>query len=100
MVVVIFRARVKNAEPAYDETGARMRALAFEKYGCLAFHAMADGDDELAISYWPDEDHVARWRADPAHREAQRVGRERWYASYAIDVAHVTRSYARDLVDG
>ena len=32
------------------------------------------------------------WAEDAAHRDAQRRGRERWYSTYAIEVAEVVRT--------
>jgi heme-degrading monooxygenase HmoA len=70
-----------------------MRELALSEFGCLAFHAVTEGDEEVALSYWPDEAAVRAWRAHPEHAAAQRIGRERWYHSYWVEVAEVTRQY-------
>ncbi|MFC9130197.1 hypothetical protein ACFT4A_25520 [Streptomyces sp. NPDC057099] len=32
--------------------------------------------------------------AQPEHLQAQRLGRERWYSSYSVEVARVERAYA------
>ena len=37
---------------------------------------------------------AAAWRAHPEHREAQRLGRERWLAEYRITVCDVARDYS------
>ncbi|GAB4208204.1 MAG: hypothetical protein Fur0019_13650 [Tibeticola sp.] len=93
MIVVIFRARVAAFDAQYSATAARMRELAISQFGCLAFHAVTEGDEEVALSYWPDEAAVRAWRAHPEHVAAQRMGRERWYRSYSVEVAEVTRQY-------
>jgi heme-degrading monooxygenase HmoA len=36
---------------------------------------------------------VRAWRAHPEHLLAQQAGRERWYASYTVQVAAITREY-------
>ena len=36
------------------------------------------------------------WREQARHRIAQRLGRERWYQYYRIDVAQVVRTNAFD----
>ena len=43
--------------------------------------------------YWPDEASIRAWKQHSDHLAAQRMGRERWYASYTVDVAEVRRSY-------
>jgi heme-degrading monooxygenase HmoA len=37
---------------------------------------------------------AAAWRAHPEHREAQRLGRERWFTEYRITVCDVARDYS------
>lgn len=96
MYVVIFRARVRAFDAEYAQTAARMRDLALSQFGCLEFHAVSEGDSEVALSYWPDEASIRAWRAHPEHRLAQQAGRERWYASYTVQVATITREYAGD----
>lgn len=93
MFVVIFRARIRDLDPKYAEVAARMRALAMEQFGCLDFHAVSEGEHEIALSYWPSEEAIRAWKAHPEHRLAQQAGRERWYESYSVQVASVTREY-------
>lgn len=101
MYVVIFRARVRVLDAEYSRMAGRMRELALGEFGCLGFQAVTEGQDEIALSYWPSEDAIRAWKAHPEHLLAQRTGRERWYESYSVQVAEVTREYgtrpARDL---
>ena len=93
MHVVIFRARIRALDELYLQTASRLRTLALERYGCLAFHALSEGGEEIALSYWPDEAAIRAWNADPEHQQAQRLGRERWYAWHRVEVARVERAY-------
>lgn len=93
MFVVIFRARVKTLDDEYSRMAARMRELALSQFGCLAFHAVTEGHDEVALSYWPSEAAIRAWKSHPEHVLAQQTGRDRWYASYSVEVAQVTRAY-------
>lgn len=95
MVVVIFRARVRAFDDEYARTAARLRELALAEFGCIAFHAVTEGDHEIALSYWPDEEAVRAWRSHPEHVVAQQRGRDTWYRELNVDVATVTRSYQR-----
>ncbi len=94
MLVVIFRARVRQLDEAYAEFAAELRETALRDYGCIAFHSAREGGEEIALSYWPDEDAIRSWRAHTRHLVAQRRGRERWYESYTVQVAQITRGYA------
>ena len=93
MFVVIFRAQVRRFDDEYSRTAARMRDLAIGHFGCLEFHAVTEGDQEVALSYWPDEQSIRAWRNHPEHVLAQQAGRDRWYERYSVQVAEVTREY-------
>ncbi len=93
MYVVIFRAKVRTLDEEYSRVAARMRELALSEFGCLAFHAVTEGADEVALSYWPSEEAIRAWKSHPEHVLAQQTGRARWYASYSVEVAQVTREY-------
>lgn len=93
MYVVIFRATVRSLDADYLRTAARMRELALSEFGCVGFHAVTEGKDEVALSYWPSEASIRAWKSHPEHVEAQRLGRERWYESYSVEVAEITREY-------
>jgi heme-degrading monooxygenase HmoA len=91
--VVIFRARVRSLDAEYVAVAARMRELALGEFGCIEFHAVMEGSDEVALSYWPSEASIRAWKAHPEHLLAQQAGRERWYESYSVQVARMTREY-------
>jgi heme-degrading monooxygenase HmoA len=94
MFVVIFRATARTLDAEYSATAARMRELAMAQFGCLDFVAVTEGDQEVALSYWPDEAHIRAWKQHADHLLAQQLGRERWYSGYKVEVAEITRRYA------
>ncbi len=93
MFVVIFRAKARTLDADYTARAARMRELALKEFGCLDFCAVTEGDQEVALSYWPDEASIRAWKQHTDHLMAQQLGRERWYASYSVEVAEVKRAY-------
>ena len=92
--VVIFRAQARALDADYSAMAAQMRELALTQFGCLDFTAVTEGDQEIAVSYWPDEASIRAWKQHTDHLAAQRLGRERWYAAYSVEVAEVTRRYS------
>lgn len=94
VLVVIFRARIRAFDAEYSAVAARMRELAMKEFGCIEFHAVTEGRDEVALSYWPSEDAIRAWKAHPEHLLAQEAGRSHWYDSYSVQVATVTRGYS------
>lgn len=93
MYVVIFRARVQEMDEDYAATAAALREMALRDFGCLEFHAVSTGDQEIALSYWTDLAAITAWKAQAEHLAAQRLGRERWYSSYRVQIAWVERDY-------
>lgn len=93
MHVVIFRATVRKLDAEYSVVAARMRELALEQFGCIEFHSVTEGVNEVSLSYWPSEESIRAWKAHPEHVLAPLAGRERWYKAYSVQVAEVGREY-------
>jgi heme-degrading monooxygenase HmoA len=93
MYVVIFRAKAGKMDADYATTAARLRELAFASFGCLDFVFATEGDQEIALSYWRDEESIKKWKAHSEHVLAQELGRAKWYASYIVQVAEIKREY-------
>ena len=94
--VVIFRASLISLDAQYSQMADALRQRALAEFGCLEFTAVAEGDDEIALSYWHSLDDIARWRVDSEHRVAQALGREAWYSHYRVEIAEIQRHYTAD----
>ena len=57
------------------------------------FESLATPGKLLSLSFWRDEDAVARWRNQAHHRQAQAAGRSGVFAGYRLRVATVLRDY-------
>ena len=57
------------------------------------FKSLSQDGKILSLSFWRDEEAIARWRQQPQHHAAQRAGRERIFRDYRIRVAAVARDY-------
>jgi heme-degrading monooxygenase HmoA len=57
------------------------------------FESLTQPGKLLSLSFWRDEESVARWRAVDEHRRAQRAGRGQLFADYRLRVAGVIRDY-------
>jgi heme-degrading monooxygenase HmoA len=94
MYVAIFRAKTRALDAEYARTAVRMRELALTQFGCLAFHSVTQGEDEISLSYWSSKEAIRAWKAHPEHVLAHQAGQARWYAAYSVEVAEIKRSYA------
>src|SRR3954470_5150273 len=95
MVVVVFTITHRPDLPVseYEETAARMVEIVSSIPGFLGMEYGATDGGEIVIARFESHESLAEWRNHPEHREAQQLGRERFFASYRIDVCESVRSY-------
>jgi heme-degrading monooxygenase HmoA len=97
LAVIFSSVRTTEDDPGYEATAARMEELASREEGYLGLESYRSSDRSgVTISYWKDEASIAKWKANLEHLVAQKLGREKWYASWSIRVARVERSYASE----
>ena len=94
-VAVIFTNVQTEELDGYAEMAERMETLAAEQPGYLGFESARSGLG-IAVSYWATDADARAWKQVVDHAEAQRLGREQWYASYRVRVATVERDYGKD----
>lgn len=90
---VIFRAEVADFDAEYTAVAARMRDMAIRDYGCRDFTSCTEGSQEIAISYWDNEEQIKLWKQNTEHLVAQGKGRRKWYKSYSVEIVEIVRSY-------
>src|SRR5690242_18507523 len=94
MIIVLFRSRLVGsaAETGYPEMAAEMESIARSMPGFVDVKAFRSDDGErLTVVWWQDEETLKGWREQVRHRVAQRLGREKWYEYYKLEVAEVVR---------
>jgi len=96
MYAVIFKAKLAKLDEEYSRVASRMRELALKEYGCLEFSSVTEGDIEIAISYWKNQDQITSWKNDSEHILAQELGKSKWYESYKVQVVEVIREYSEN----
>ena len=96
MYAVIFRAEINKFDESYSEMAAKMRALAIDEYGCSEFTVVTEGMQEIAISYWKNQEFINKWKQDAQHLVAQKLGRAKWYKSYQVQVVEIIREYSKN----
>ena len=92
MIAVIFTAKVEDLPQQYYDLAKEVRLLA-DDYGCKEFVSVSENGTEIAISYWDSQEQIQKWKQDPIHLKAQKLGQEQWYKSYKVQVVDVLREY-------
>jgi heme-degrading monooxygenase HmoA len=93
---VIITSTPSGEDPeGYAEMGRRMAELGQAQPGYLGRESMiAEDGSDLTVIYYADAASIEAWKAHPEHVRAQRLGQERWYDRYRVEVAVVERTYA------
>ena len=96
-VAVIFHSVRRGDADAdgYAAMADAMEALAAQQPGYLGVRSARDAHtgEGITVSYWRDDASARAWKAVAEHLEAQRRGRDEWYAEYDVIVAEVIRAY-------
>lgn len=97
MMAVIFEVTpAPGQRGAYLDAAAALRPLLAQIDGFISierFESLSAPGKLLSLSFWRDEEAVARWRRQEAHRSTQVAGRDHVFADYRLRVAAVVRDY-------
>lgn len=89
---VIFTATRTAGDQGYAEMAARMVELAEQQPGFLGIESAREAVG-ITVSYWADLDSIKNWKENTEHLNAQKKGRESWYASFKVRISRVERDY-------
>jgi heme-degrading monooxygenase HmoA len=97
MIAIIFESRpYPDQKDRYLDAAARLKPLLADIDGFISverFQSLTDPEKILSISFWRDEEAVAKWRQVEQHRRIQEAGRKAIFADYRLRVASVIRDY-------
>lgn len=97
MMAVIFEVTpAPGQRSAYLDAAAALKPLLAQIDGFVSierFESLSAPGKLLSLSFWRDEEAVACWRQQEAHRSTQAAGRDHVFADYRLRVAAVVRDY-------
>jgi heme-degrading monooxygenase HmoA len=98
-VFIIFRSRLRPESLAeYEVWADRIDALARRQPGFIAIKRFdAEDGERVSIVEFASAAEALTWRNHPEHREAQRLGRERFYSEYDVTVCAQLRRYSFEM---
>lgn len=89
---VIFSSHRTEGGNGYGEMAGRMVELAASQPGFLGLESVRKNLG-ITVSYWESLESIANWKENAEHREAQRIGHQKWYSDFRVRVAKVERDY-------
>ncbi|HAT86054.1 antibiotic biosynthesis monooxygenase family protein [Cohaesibacter gelatinilyticus] len=100
MIAVIFEVEPhEEHKMLYMDIAANLREELEKIEGFLSverFQSLTNPEKILSLSFFENEEAVARWRNLDMHRSAQVAGRSKAFAGYRLRVASVIRDYGKN----
>ena len=92
---VIFTSLRTELDNGYEEMAEKMLDLAAKQPGFLGVESVRE-DLGITVSYWSDLESIKHWKNNLEHREAQKLGYEKWYSAFKTRISKVERDYFKD----
>ncbi|MCW8883106.1 MAG: antibiotic biosynthesis monooxygenase [Sedimenticola sp.] len=89
---VIFTSLRTEGDNGYGAMATKMIELASTQPGFLGIESARE-EVGITVSYWSDLESIKNWKSNLVHQEAQRLGHEKWYASFKTRISKVERDY-------
>ena len=100
MIAIIFESKPHpDQRDRYLDAAARLKPLLADIDGFISverFESLTEPGKILSISFWRDEEAVAKWRQVEQHRRTQQAGRNAVFSDYRLRVATVIRDYGKE----
>ncbi|MBS0248296.1 MAG: antibiotic biosynthesis monooxygenase [Proteobacteria bacterium] len=94
MIVVVFRTRRAPAGfgAEYQDWLTRMSEIAVTMPGYISHKGyVADDGERLTFVEWESMETLRGWMRHPQHAAAKKIGREKFYEFYTVQICDVTR---------
>lgn len=85
---VIFTTKRTEVDEGYADMSAKVEELAKEADGFLGLE-FARNEIGITVSYWRDREAIKAWSENIFHREAKKLGKEKWYAEFHLRICKV-----------
>lgn len=100
MIAVLFEAdALPEAQDRYLQLASELKPLLSDTPGFISierFQSLTTPGKILSLSWWENEESVARWKRNVMHQAAQKEGKQSIFSFYRIRVARVFRDYSSD----
>ena len=93
MIITVFRTRLRpGLRDEYVALVERMIELARTMPGYISHKGFfAEDGERVTIVEFEHEEGMTAWRTHPEHRVAQKLGREKYYLEYSLQVCRLDR---------
>lgn len=89
---VIFASTKSEDLDGFYEMDDRILQIAIDQPGFLGYETVGAPPKNLFISYWKDLEAIDAWRHNALHKEAKKLGFEKWYDRLLTQICKVEHS--------
>ena len=102
MVVVVFRSRIRSENAAeFNALAEELKPVAESMPGFISYKVfVADDGERCSIIEFETAEQLRAWRELGEHAAAQKLGRERFYESYSLQIGEPARESRFDRSTG
>jgi heme-degrading monooxygenase HmoA len=95
VIITLFRSRLRpEHREEYERWATRIHDLAVKMPGFISIKTFtADDGERVSIVEFESKETLRAWREQADHRQAQELGRQKFYSEYRIQVCQPIRDY-------
>ncbi len=92
--VIFVNQRTNDDGEGYSQMADRMVELAQQQPGFLGMESVREPAGKgITVSYWQDLEAIQNWKENLEHINARKLGKEKWYEDYQLQVAKIEHGY-------
>jgi heme-degrading monooxygenase HmoA len=93
-IAAIFTSIRTTIDEGYEEMNRATFAEIQKMDGYLGFESFRNDEGfGVNVSYWRSMECLLAWKNNELHKEAQKLGIEKWYKNYKLRICTVERDY-------
>jgi len=92
--IIIFTTIRTEGDNGYEAMNEKTFKLVEEQHGYLGAESYEnEAGKHVTIVKFKTQEDIKNWRENVVHKEAQKLGREKWYKHYNVKVCKLEREY-------
>ncbi|MGE7946912.1 antibiotic biosynthesis monooxygenase family protein [Lysinibacillus sp. NPDC093688] len=93
--VIFTSQRTEEDGEGYAKMAEVMDELAQKQPGFIRLESARNSEGKgITVSYWESLDAIQAWKENSKHLVAQKLGKEKWYSQYNVEICKVIKDYS------
>ncbi|MEB2302700.1 antibiotic biosynthesis monooxygenase [Lysinibacillus xylanilyticus] len=93
--VIFTSQRTEEDGEGYAKMAEVMDELAQKQPGFIRIESARNSEGKgITVSYWESLDAIQAWKENSKHLVSQKLGKEKWYSQYNVEICKVIKDYS------